>query len=409
MEGEADAGGLPEGITYHGAIRPLIENHCLGCHSEGGPAPFSLERWSEVQPRAYRLVDAVSTGRMPPAQTNPDCRTFVGQRWLSPSDRDVFVQWAADGYQEGLPEQYETPAVVSEPAPVDLGPPDIVAPLATPYTPNLGADGEDYAFVELDHVFAEETHVVASRIEPGLPDMLHHATVHLTDEDGRMLVDDGDPEVSGFQAMIAGYAPGIQDLTLPEGAAFVVPAGAHLRIDLHYHARDSQDGEPTPTDEGTEVRLWLMDEGESPVERADMEARWNAELDIEADDPESVQTAEVWLTDEPMRIAYVAPHMHYRGVAARMEVLRTDGTRECLLDTPNYDFDWQLLHRLPPGDEVSLLGGEKLALTCVYDNSQENQPYFDGTQVRTTDLTFGPSSLDEMCTAVVVALYPLAP
>ncbi len=88
-------------------------------------------------------------------------------------------------------------------------------------------------------------------------------------------------------------------------------------------------------------------------------------------------------------------HMHMLGKQVRLEVVHTDGSSTCLLDIPNWDFQWQREYSLVTPYRVA--AGDRLKITCVYDNSAAHQPVVNGTQQTPRDVTWGESSLDEMC------------
>jgi hypothetical protein len=46
-------------------------------------------------------------------------------------------------------------------------------------------------------------------------------------------------------------------------------------------------------------------------------------------------------------------------------------------------------------------------MTCVYDNSQENQPVVNGLPKTSAEVRWGDNSTDEMCTDAMLRLAPL--
>ena len=88
-------------------------------------------------------------------------------------------------------------------------------------------------------------------------------------------------------------------------------------------------------------------------------------------------------------------HMHNRGKAIRLDLIRSDGTEDCLLDIPEWDFNWQGGYRFK--EPVQANAGDQLRITCTWDNSAENQPIIDGEPLAPRDLQWGDGSFDEMC------------
>jgi hypothetical protein len=402
----ADALPPIEGVSYHKEIRPLIESHCLSCHAQDGPAPLPLHDWDAVESRSWHIVHMVASQEMPPAQTDPSCRRMIGQHWLDLDAREMFQQWADDGFLKGRPEDYEPPDIDEVHEDIwDSRSPDVVTNLIEPFEIHDGS--EMFATGMLDYHFEEDTYVQGVRVVPDHSGILHHLDVLLVDEDGNPLV----PVQADGHALdvrfIGGYAPGNPGFSVPDGAAFFVPAGTHLAAGAHYHLTGSP-GTPLPSSDSPSVELWTLPQGDPPTRRATILALYVMDFEIPAGEPYFVHSGEVPLADDttPMTIVGVAPHMHYLGIAARVEIVRTESQESvCVVDTPNYDFEWQLVHRLSPEDVIQLEPGDMARITCVYDNSDENQPYINGIQQRSEDVRFGDSSLDEMCVAALVVTY----
>jgi hypothetical protein len=388
-------------VTYHQDIQPLMDRACVKCHHEGGSTPFRLTTWDDVRLRAHPIVDAVLTRKMPPAQADPDCRPMTGGNWMTQEELETFEQWAADGYQEGVP--VDRPTMSARSDPMDhLGPPNIVIRMPEPYTPTWNSEGDDIIYIDLGYVASEDIFVSATRVVPSAPEIAHHGIASALLPWLDWVHDDRNDGAEG--GTLGGYVPGMTGFILPEGTAFLVPKNTPLQLQMHYHRGALDQNEPTPSDQ-TEVHLWTL-----PVDEVSKRARLRflaiRDLLIEADDPHSVQEADFPMSEFPTTIFGIIPHMHFLGVQFRLEATRLDGSTECLLYEPAYDFHWQTLHRFADASLVSLDGGERATLTCVYDNSQENQPFVDGRQLRTRDVTLGPSSLDEMCVTWIFESVP---
>ena len=103
----------------------------------------------------------------------------------------------------------------------------------------------------------------------------------------------------------------------------------------------------------------------------------------------------------PLRLFGVAPHMHFMGTEIRVDVVHGDGSRECLVQIPRWDFHWQRSYWF--AEPLQLVANanahDTFELTCVYDNTPENQPIRDGRPGTSRPLIWGESSDDEMCLA----------
>ena len=86
--------------------------------------------------------------------------------------------------------------------------------------------------------------------------------------------------------------------------------------------------------------------------------------------------------------------------------IATDGTEECLLDIPDWDFQWQLQYFLEPGTYAVVEPGESVRLECTYDNSAANQPVVDGVQQEPRNVQWGEGTFDEMCLMYLGVIAP---
>jgi len=69
--------------TYYGTVGPILQTHCVGCHSEGGIAPFPLDDPQWAVRMAPAMAAAVQSGRMPPWPPGGDTPPLQGDRRLS--------------------------------------------------------------------------------------------------------------------------------------------------------------------------------------------------------------------------------------------------------------------------------------------------------------------------------------
>ena len=89
-------------------------------------------------------------------------------------------------------------------------------------------------------------------------------------------------------------------------------------------------------------------------------------------------------------------HMHSRGKEIRIDRISPDGTEECMLHIPKWDFNWQGSYRFK--EPMALYQGDTIRITCTWDNSYDNQPIgWDGEQQESRTIRWGDGTFDEMC------------
>lgn len=405
--GAGGAGGQnSSGPTWSDSVAAVVGQRCVSCHHQGGAAPFALETYEAAAPMAGAIADAVAAGRMPPWLPNPDCRHFEAERLMPAAEREVLAAWAAAGAPAG-----DATTLALDPAEVvDPGPPSVIASPLEAYAPDP-ARPDDYRCFPLDAAFPAETYVVGTHVLPDVVPIVHHVLVYVVPEErlaDMQALDDRDPGPGytcyggtdlGNVGPMAAWVPGYQPQRFPEGVAAVIPAGSRLIMQVHYNTL-SAESEPDLTG----IHLWTS---ESPPTLA-LRSRPLANLGIEipAGEAESTHTMEINQNGrEPWTIVGVGPHMHLLGRSIRVDAITAQG-ETCLVDIPRWNFNWQQNYRFLPEEPVVLQPAEKLRLTCVFDNSPENQPVINGEQLPPRDVTWGEGTQDEMCLAFINVVEP---
>jgi len=405
-----DATGGP--LTYHGSIRTLMDTHCVGCHETDGAAPFSLETYADVGPLATAIVGSVTTGSMPPWTPDPACRPMAAQRVLTASEIDQIVTWDAAGAPEGNPGSYVAPPddIVS------LDDPGLLLKPFEGYTKNPNLP-DDYRCFPLDHTFASETYIVGSNVFPDQTAIVHHVLFYAVgpDDVATLAAKDDADEGPGYQCfggpsvgntpLIGGWVPGMQPVFFPEGAAISLEAGSQIVMQVHYNSLGVANPAPASADQ-TEVGLWTLPAGKKPTHLIRIDPLAYGEIQIPAGDPNSVQKM-TFPYPVASTLIGVVPHMHLLGKQIGVTVKSAQGGAEtCLVDIPDWDFNWQQFYWYEEEQFVNLIPGDELELTCVYDNSASNQPVVNGEQLSPKHVTWGEGTLDEMCLNYIVTMSP---
>ena len=403
------------GPTWHGEIKPIIEQNCQACHVEGGGSPFNLDTLEAVRSMAPVALNSMESGSMPPWMPDPDCRHYQDERIMDVGQIATFKEWIDNDMPEGIAtetEDSDTSLKISGlPA---LGSPTFVARSAEPYMPDTSAP-DDYRCFQVGDVFEEDTFVKATRIIPDATDIVHHVLVYIitpqdvaeleqrdAEEEGPGYTCFGGPGIGQSFGPVAGWAPGGLPGIAPEGAARYIPAGSKLVMQLHYNVLN---GGVIP--DQTSVEFYTTDEPPEYELLATPQAYLG--LDIPAGDANSVQITTFPVTKEDLTVVAVAPHMHSIGTHIRVDMVRADGTEECLVDIPSWDFNWQQTYAFLEDEIIIAQPGDEFRLTCVYDNSESNQPVVNGEQLAPRRVTWGDGTLDEMCLNYIHTLKPFEP
>jgi hypothetical protein len=396
-------------VTYHRDVRPLIERHCVSCHSAGNIGPFELTSYEDVY--AFRDVSlaTIEFGTMPPWGMTPDCGDFVGDPSLSDEDKALFATWVAEGAHEGDPGDYVAPTPLDQP---ELSRIDLTLQLPEPYEPQLAPD--DYRCFVLDWPQTETVFITGTQFEPDNTSITHHAIVYLiapedVDEyDARDAAEPG-PGYTCFGGLggnqpldfirsrwLTAWAPGTRVGDLPAGTGLRVDPGSKVVIQMHYN---------TLAANGLPDRSTLHYKLDSSVEREAFMMPWvdpswlAGGMTIPAGTDDTVHAfkadptaviefmTDIIPPDHPLEVFSTMHHMHRRGSRGYQAIARADGTIDCLVDVPRYDYAWQMFY-VPEASKI-IRPGDELLLECQWDNR-------DGDQ----SVGWGDGTDDEMCLGV---------
>jgi len=402
-------------LTYHGQARAILDQRCVSCHQSGGAAPFPMvwepSEWAEGPAWWTGMaMDSIATGRMPPWSPEPDCRPLVGDRSLSADERATLEAWQDLGFPLGD----ATEEVAVEPAGPDDVEPTLVTDAGAPYVTDKSKP-DDYRCFLLDATFEEPRFARRTRITPGSKAVVHHVMLFLIQENKVASVEalDAQDEGQGYSCFggpgvsadfIGGWVPGTGSFDIPEGTAMEIPAGSRLVLQAHYNTVYLDEDQEVPEDL-TRLAMWLLPQGEAPESLLWFKPFVNWQIVIAANDPASTHEKEQTFPWNG-HVVGVGPHMHNLGTEIRAAVLDHDATETCLVQIPQWDFNWQQIYLFEPGDEIFVHGLKRHHLTCVYDNSPENQPVVNGVQTEPSEVAWGEGTFDEMCVNYLLITAP---
>ena len=401
--------------VWYGDIQPLIASNCSTCHHDGGSAPFSFEQMSDVDPLASIMLGSMQSGSMPPWLPNPDCIEYEDERRLESWQIERFAQWIEDGKPMGDAGLGESPIPLIE----DITPTTSVS-MPTGFVPDTSGGADQYRCFVMDVDFESETFITETQVLPGSP-QVHHVLMYALNPEMSDAVRNADGQDGtvgypcfgapfpsgggnydyGFPTQIGAWVPGIQPSIFPEGTALRVSPNSTVVMQVHY---SSLGGEPV--EDSTSYNFVTSDQ--TPEFIASTRPLAIQDLDIPAGSSNATATDTFTnYYDRPVDYASVATHMHLLGKSQQATIVREDGSSECLLDIPDWDFAWQQSYK--PVNAITLKPGETIEVTCAYDNTSANQPIVNGEQIEPSDVEWGDGSLDEMCLLYTTTIDPYTP
>lgn len=344
-------------VTYSSHIAEILNKHCVQCHRAGEIGPFQLTKFEEVVGWAETIREVVNEKRMPPWHADPAHGEFINERRMSEQDIRLIDQWVRAGAPAGdLATVPATPEKLS--AAWHLGrEPDSVISMGQKF--DVPAEGiVDYQHIVVDPGFKEDKWVRAAEIVPGNRSVVHHVLVFVKTPH------DTSKEVgAGGGAFFAGYVPGLQAAELPKGMAKMIPAGSKLVFQMHYT--------PNGRAQSDETSIGLYFTDENTVQKVVVtEQAINQKFEIPPHAADTEIESRSRATRSPVQLLAMMPHMHVRGKSFVYEAILPDGSKQRLLNVPNYDFNWQTSYRLRT--PLTFPAGTRMHCVGHFDNSADN-------------------------------------
>ena len=381
------------------------------------------------------IADRTASKDMPPFMADNDetCENpwgFMHDPRLTDDEIALLAAWAEAGAPEGDP---ATAAPLPEPPAFGLEDynDEVMPPQA--YTTRIENGADEFICVTMDLGLYETSYLTGVEVVPDVDEVVHHATVFIDKTGSTAALGGSDgmyPCVGGTMGtedtFIAGWVPGAAPTTPPDGAAWEVPAGARLVVQLHYHPTT------TPQADQTRYRLRWADTppdklayvtliGNNRTQNSDGSGLQPGEDDpggvpaflIPADSADHVETIRYDLPDAlpEVYIWFALNHMHYIGTKMTVWVEHQDDSADsCLLSTPRWDFSWQqaFYYDAASGNAPRVRGGDTLWIQCTYDNTLDNPSTRAALEENgldePQDVTLGEGSLDEMCLVALGAI-----
>ncbi|WP_437977560.1 hypothetical protein WMF11_11960 [Sorangium sp. So ce295] len=443
--------------TFHKDVEPILQKSCMGCHSAGNIAPFSLTAYDDARAVAALMVQTTKAGTMPPfaVRDTDECSTrhaWKGDIRLSDAEISTLEAWSKAGTPKGDPKDAPASFVPKSP-----GLPGMTLEVHPnePYVTS-GEQDEFRCFI-IDPGLTEDQYLNGLQMVPGNHKVVHHGIISIDPEgksaslagpDGSFPCGAGEVpngvEIGSLQ-MLTAWAPGADPVDLPEGVGQLIPKGSLIMMQIHYHPAGT-----TADPDLTRVQLRLTKEKpkygflyhlignfDDPVGQFGFGLlpgpgdKNGVEFLIPADSKNHVETEQFTVPAPGSPGSQEMPfppgtriygdflHMHYLGFDEKVTVTRANGSpeqpkEECLAHAPKWEFGWQRSYSYDAPIETlpTLEPGDVLQIRCTYNNSTEN-PYVvkalkEAKMISTIDVAYGEgSTFDEMCVAGLSLVYPM--
>lgn len=380
-------------ITYAKHVSRIIQERCQECHRPDSVGPFALMDYDDARNWTDMIREVVLQRRMPPWHADPRYGHFSTDRSLSKQQLSTLVRWIDDGAPFG--DERDLPPEKEYYQGWQIGKPDIVFRL--PEVQTIPADGViPYLRFEIPTHFTEDVWFSAAELLPDNAAVVHHiqASCYVpqqAEQPGHNNAGNTASATKNARAaeaarqrrgtLVSSFAPGEAPFVFPDGVAGRIPAGAVLRITMHYT--------PTGKVEKDRSMLGLKLYRGTPQREAHTAAAFKRGLKIPPYDPNFLVEADHTF-DQDVLLLSLHPHMHLRGKDMKYTAHYPDGTQELLLSVPQYDFNWQNTYEFAEAKRIP--AGTRIRVAGHFDNSPQNPANPDPSKT----IFFGPQTWDEM-------------
>jgi len=420
---ELDSVDVP---TFAQHIAPIIVNHCVRCHRNGGGAPFELTSYSKVKGKAKTIAKVTSMRIMPPWPADPNYSHFIDENILTQSQIDAISRWVKNDCIEGGSSEKIFANVSSEKS--NIGKPDMVLSLDTVLLSE--GDVDRFFFSKVNCTIPHGKYIRAIEFIPGQPKLLHHFNGHLINYYGnskptlesspskieispkpgvdnpretKLAVDfqksllNNDGSMPERWHSVVNYLPGVKGLMYPDGIGTYAVAEKFSIIgnDVHYgpsrktlidNSKINIFFTNTPPKRGT-GEIMLGTNGVSKIVPP---------LVI----PANQKTKHVthFTVAEDISVLTINPHLHLLGKSFLAYAIKPNGDTVKLINIPKWNFRWQYFYTFKK--MVHIPRGSTIYAVAEFDNTlnNPNNPNHPPKQVAER-LEYGGSSMratDEM-------------
>ena len=417
-------------LTYYDDIAPILQDHCLQCHQEGGiAAEHPLGEYATAKSNAAAMAADTAARKMPPwsATSDGSCGEFSGSLALSDKQIDTISKWAQSGAKEGKPHALKVPSLPS------IG--DAVPFRSPRFTPIIQGgpltESDEYRCFQLDSGVDARRFITGYDVTPGNAAMIHHVLAFVIDPSAKSELSD-EPELTNGELMarlhaetpnregwscfgMAGdgvrvdaapviWAPGQGPVAFPVKSGVPLDPSDKIVIQINYNMHDM---DLVGQSDQTTVKLRLADE----VERVGIFVLSDPFLSTlyEGDEPAQLapgkpsakyswtRKLEEFGLDQvaDLQLHGVMPHMHQLGRKYQLQVATGGTPSTCAADIQNWDFNWQRMYFY--NQPRALDARSTFSLTCDYDTTSVTEPVLPG---------WGTSN--EMCLATMYMTAPAA-
>lgn len=336
-------------VLFDREIVRILNSHCVMCHVENGPS-FPLATYEETWVQARKIRAEVIARHMPPWSAFPGYGRFINDNGLTLRETQFIVSWVEGSGPRNSGKVFTNIADPNAPRPREiraqadfdrwqLGEPDLKRQLP----PNTiePQQGDTSRRTVIDLGLTSERLVRGLEYKPGDRRVVR-AAFFTIQETGQW---------------VGSWTPWYGFMSLPKGAVWRLPAGAHIVAETYYRSAQERVIEHATLGlffadrRSTDLVSELVLEAKGEVPAGSAQQRLRAATRV----PANFRALALWPD--------VLPGAQSIEVSAR----KPDGTTEVMLFAGNLRVDWPTPYIFK--DPVALSKGTELSVTAYYANT----------------------------------------
>jgi hypothetical protein len=367
--------GYSQQINYASDIKPIIENHCMPCHSKGNVGTMPLTNYQEVS--AYgNMIQYVSENKlMPPWKADNGFSHLKNVNYLNENEITLIRNWVSNGMEEGVLAKNVKQKITS--AATSIQKPDIVFAMKESFV--QAADYTDRAQVfVIPTNFKEDMFIEELEFVPGNKKIVKSCSISIDTGGIGMRYDSNDLNYGYSSFASVGFVPNQYiwyQWTADMGTAFFekpyikkIPAGSKILFHITYAASNTLEKDVSYLkckSNNNNAGLKLI---QSCILFSEKDIN-NGPFVIDVDEKKKFfATTQI---HKPIEIISVMPQGQYACYSWEIYAIDSiSGVRINMLKIPKWDAHWKKKYDLAL--PIKLSAGSKIFGIAYYNNSEEN-------------------------------------
>lgn len=228
-------------ITYHEHIAPIIQKHCLSCHTQNGIASNPLTDYENTKAHAAKIAEYTKQRIMPPWIPEKGYGEFKNERRLTDTEIDMIEKWVDNDAQSGSTIKKTPIANLSDTW--EFGEPDHIEVASQGFNTHpslfIKSDSLNDVYIQgIDFKFKN------SKTIRGITALFGSKliTKKIVKPDGTFLysIVGTEPKIND-ETLLAVCTPGFAPTLLPKGVGYFLLKDTHLIVNLKYQENVDQE------------------------------------------------------------------------------------------------------------------------------------------------------------------------